>query len=58
MPPMSTTVRTMPAQGAVKPIPDTRTGTVVSTPTLPRELTNEEIEKVFVTIDILPAPPW
>lgn len=53
--PMSTTVRTSPAQAA-RNAPETHKGAGAPPPTPPQELTSEEIEKVFSTIDIPPCP--
>jgi len=53
---MSTTVRTPPAHAAVKPPSDKQQGMVAPTAALPQELTSDEIEKVFATIDIPPCP--
>ncbi len=56
MTPMSTTLRTPPAHGTAKPPQDTRAGGVEPIAPPPQELTNEEIDKVFATIDIPPCP--
>lgn len=53
---MSTTVRTPPAPREVKTLPEFATESVAQKTAAPQELSNEEIEKVFSTIDIPPCP--
>jgi HD-like signal output (HDOD) protein len=53
---MSTTVRTPPASGAGKTAPESTTGSVAAKTAPPQELSSEDIEKVFATIDIPPCP--